>query len=206
MAAKVLHDVARVGWNVLSAVIDTTGLVTAQLGNAVTQRAKSDADEFFYPPGIVSLPRAPDAGKAGCETAVITRSDHNAIVGCRDARDASIVNGLSPALDYGETLVFSGAGGGYTVFRKDKSIQTFAGDGNASVSVKQGGEVDVFASVVKLGDSGATPVALSSSVLTELGKIATSIGQCAGYINGITPGTVTAYVPGSVAASKVSAT
>jgi hypothetical protein len=186
MSARHLADIARVGLDVLVAVVDaTTGLVTAQLGNVVTQKATSDDDEWYFPPGYVALPKKPAAGTAASQVCIITRSDHNAIVGCRDARDAAIVNGLNPALDYGETLVFSPAGKGYSVFRKDGSVQTFSGDGTASATVKSG-EVDVFAASVLIGDSSAASVipsnwatAPSNGLIEVLGKLATALTSAA---------------------------
>lgn len=62
-------------------------------------------------------------------------------------------------------------------------------------------QLRIQSGLVQVGATGAVAVALSPSVATELGKIATSIGQCASYINGISPGTVTPYTPGSVASS-----
>jgi len=138
MGAKSLNDIARAGLDVMLAVIDgVTGLVTAQLGNVVTQKPTSNDDEWYFPPGYVGLPKSPDAGKAASQVAVITRSDHNQIVGCRDARDAAIVTAVG--LDYGETLVFSPAGGGYVVFRKDGSVKVQSGNGEFAATISNTG-------------------------------------------------------------------
>lgn len=72
---------------------------------------------------------------------------------------------------------------------------------------KEGGDEQILiqSGLVQIGKTGAGFVALAASAATELGKIATSIGQCATYINGISPGTVTPYSPSSVASTLLKA-
>ncbi len=81
-------------------------------------------------------------------------------------------------------------------------VNNFAGEWEGSTSVA--GESDIFATVVKLGDATATALARADKVGSELGKIATNLNQCATYINGIVPGTVTPtpYAPSSTACTK----
>lgn len=147
MGAKSLKDIARLGYDVLTVVIDgVTGLVTSQLGDVVKQRPVSEDNEWYYPPGYVGIPRKPDAGTAAAQVAVITRSSNGAIVGCRDARDAQIVTAVG--LDYGETMVFSPAGGGYAVFRKDGTVSV--GDATAASVAKGDAMSDLIDALITL--------------------------------------------------------
>lgn len=127
MSVKNLADVTRIGLDVLTTSLSSiTGLVSAQLGNVVTNVATSADAEWYFPPGVVARPRKPDAGSKAAQVVTITRSDHDAIVGCRDPRVASIYG----ALQDGETAVFASvAGGGVAVFKADGSISVTAGTG-----------------------------------------------------------------------------
>lgn len=77
-------------------------------------------------------------------------------------------------------------------------------DGATQVRIKPG-EIIVTAPTVRLGTPGASdPVALSSSVQTELAKIATAITTISAQLIALSqPGV--AYVPGGVAATRVAA-
>lgn len=162
MAPRHLADIVHIGLDVLTTAISSvTGFVTAQLGDVVSGVAKSDDAEWYFPPGFVGRVRSPDSGTAAAQVVVVTRSDHDAIVGCRDSRVKAIFN----TLDVGETAIFASAvGGGVAVFKKDGSIAVTAGDGAASVTIKAGGEIDVFGSTVKIGDAGAVALAKATGI------------------------------------------
>lgn len=150
MGVNKTSDITGVGEDVLSTAQSAqTGLVTAQLGDVVTEDATSNEAEWYYPPGLVSRPRKPDAKQKAAQVVKIRRSGNDAIVGCRDERIASIIG----QLDDGETAVFAPAqGGGVVFFRKDGSIKVQAGSGGATVTVGTDGSV-------KIG--GVSPVALA---------------------------------------------
>lgn len=153
MSVKNLADVARIGLDVLTTSLSSiTGLVSAQLGNVVTNVATSADAEWYFPPGVVARPRKPDAGSKAAQVVTITRSDHDAIVGCRDPRVASIYG----ALQDGETAVFASvAGGGVAVFKADGSISVTNGGGTASVTINANGTANVYGSTVNVGDAAA---------------------------------------------------
>jgi hypothetical protein len=155
MAVRNLADIVKIGSDVLSTTQSTTtGLVTAQLGDVVSEVPSSDDAEWYFPPGVVARPRAPDAGKKAAQVIAVTRANHDAIVGMRDERVQQIVG----TLDDGETAVFASAeNGGVAVFKKDGSIAVTAGDGSASVTVKNGG-------IVQVGDSNAAFVAPAKAI------------------------------------------
>jgi hypothetical protein len=155
MPVRHLADVTKIGDDVLSTTQSSkTGLITAQLGDVVSETPSSDGAEWFFPPGIASRPRAPDAGKAAAQIVAVTRADHDAIVGCRDERVQAIVGTLND----GETAVFASAdGGGVAIFHADGSISVTAGDGSASVTVQNGGTVLV-------GDTNAVAIAKASAI------------------------------------------
>lgn len=172
MGAKSLKDIARKGLHVLTVVVDgVTGLLTAQLGDAVKQQTTSSECEVYGPSGVLGIPSKPDAGSGAAEVIVITNSGHDAIVGVRDARWAALLQIIG--LDYGETLVFSPAGGGYVVFRKDKSVQMFNGDRSSFIKLNADG-------TCVMGDDNAVAVARGDLVFAELGKIATGISGVGG--------------------------
>ena len=142
MSVRHLADVTKVGHDVLQATVSSSGLVTAQTGNVQTSEATADDSEWYFPPGVVSLPRSPDAGSKAAQIVAITRGDHDAIVGCRDERVAAIYG----QLDYGETAVFaSAAGGGSVIFKKDGSIVVTGG-------------------TVTIGDAGAVSLAQAAGI------------------------------------------
>lgn len=120
MSANKLSDITKIGHDVLSTTqSQTTGLVTAQLGDVVTEDATSHDAEWYFPPGLVSRPRKPDPKKKAAQVVAITRSGNDAIVGCRDERTLDIYG----QLDDGETAVFGSAPDSAVVFfRKDKSL------------------------------------------------------------------------------------
>jgi hypothetical protein len=177
MGAKSLNDITRKGLHVLAVVIDSvTGLLTAELGDVVKQQTSSSECEVYSPSGVVGIPQKPDAGSAAAEVLVIKNSGHDAIAGFRDARWAALVNAVG--LDYGETLVFSPAGGGYVVFRKDKSVQLFNGD--LSSFVKLNGDGTIVA-----GDDNAKAVTYADKFEVLRQAVITLAGTNAA--NGIPP-------------------
>lgn len=203
MAVRNLSDIVGIGLDVLKTSLSTaTNLIVAQLGNAVTQVATSDDAEWWQHVGFASRPRVPTPGQGAAQVVVITRSDHDAVIASKDDRAAGIYGQLAD----GETAVFASVvGGGLAVFKADGSIVVTAGDNQASVTIKAGGEVDVFGTTIKLGDSGAVPLARADKVATELGKIAlalTAVSAGGGALTGLNSYTT----PGSVAATKVSGT
>lgn len=157
MGANKSSDISKVGHDVLGTTqSQQTGLVTAQLGDVVTEDATSHDAEWYYPPGLVSRPRKPDPKKKAAQVVAITRSGNDAIVGCRDERVLDIIG----QLDDGETAVFAPAsGGGVTFFRKDGSIKTQ--NANGSVELKPDGTVLV-------GDDNAATLADGSALNTVI--------------------------------------
>lgn len=157
MSVKNLADVCRIGLDVLTTSLSTaTGLISAQLGNVVTNVATSADAEWYFPPGVVARPRKPDAGSKAAQVVTITRSDHDAIVGCRDPRVASIYGQLQD----GETAVFASvAGGGVAIFKADGSISVTNGAASASVTINANGTANVYGSTVNIGDGTAAALA-----------------------------------------------
>ena len=106
MGVNKTSDITSVGDDVLGTAQSTeTGLVTAQLGNVVTENAHSNYAEWYFPPGLVSRVRVPDPKKKAAQIVRIRRGSNDAIVGCRDER-------ASLAVDDGETRLFASASGG----------------------------------------------------------------------------------------------
>lgn len=168
MGAYKTSDIAKVGHDVLSTTqSEQTGLITAQLGDVVTEDATANEAEWNFPPGLVGRVRKPDAKQKAAQVVALTRSGNDAILGCRDERVASIVG----QLDDGETAVFaSAAGGGVAIFKKDGSITVRNGAGSLSVTVSASG--------VAVGGPAAQALAFGSAlqVVTEaLSAFATSV-------------------------------
>lgn len=119
--------------DVLSTTISPlTGYIVAQIGNVVTSQPSGDVSEWWQHVGYASRPRKPTPGKQSAQVFVVQKSDHDAILGSRDARTASVY----ATLDHGETAVF-------------------ASDGPAVIFLRKDGTIEITGGTVKIGDATA---------------------------------------------------
>ena len=128
MSVSKLSDIFDVGADVLATTRNaTTGLLTAQTGDAIAQTSDGDAAEIWQQPGLASRPAVPVAGKSAAQCIKIKRGDNDAIIAWRDARSTSIYGSLAD----GETCLYSSAGQGRVLLKKDGSINLYTVTGNA---------------------------------------------------------------------------
>lgn len=170
MGVNKTSDITRVGEDVLATTqSQQTGLVTAQLGDVVTEDVSSNDAEWYYPPGLVARPRKPDPKQKAAQVVKVARSGNDAIVGCRDERVASIIG----SLDDGETVVFASASDGAACwFRKDGSV--LIKNAQTEVEITKDGVVNI----------GNDPVALAlGSALGQLISIMTTF--CGGKVTAV---------------------
>ena len=119
-----------VGFDVMAASIDaTTGIITAQIGDAVTGFVDSNGAEVWQHWGYASLP-SPATGAGGAQGVAIKRSTGDIIICGRDPRSGQIWGNLKP----GETCVFAtgadGKGQARTLYKQDGSITHLTTDDN----------------------------------------------------------------------------
>jgi hypothetical protein len=157
-----------IGFDVMVATIDaTTGIITAQIGDAVSGVVDSNNAEVWQNWGFASLPTPPIGGASGAQGIAIKRHTGDLIIAGRDPRTGQIWGNLKP----GEVVVFaSGADGkaqGRVLIKQDGSVTLYTTDsntasGNAMMvrlsppNTAGGGgfEVAVPGASLKLGPSG----------------------------------------------------
>jgi hypothetical protein len=119
-----------VGFDVMQASIDqTTGIITAQIGDAVSKITDSNGAEVWQTFGFASIPSPPGAG-GGAQGIAIKRSSGDIIICGRDPRTGQIYGNLKP----GEVCVFgTGADGnaqGRILIKQDGSVTLYTTDTN----------------------------------------------------------------------------
>ena len=172
-----------VGMDVMSATIDaTTGIMTAQTGDAVAGVTDSSGAEVWQDWGFASMPSPPTGGASGAQCIVIKRATGDLIIAGRDARTGQIYGNLKP----GEVCIFgTGADGnaqGRIMIKQDGSVTLFSTDDNTATgnammvrlsppNASGGGgfEVAVPGASMKLGPNGFHVIAGAASM--DLGSV-----------------------------------
>lgn len=122
------------GQDVLSAGIDansTTGVITAQIGNAKAGTVEADNCEWLQHAGFASIPSSPTPDGKAAQCLAIRQSDTDVIIGSRDTRCSGIYGNLKP----GETCLFGGgvdgAAQGRVLIKQDGSVNLMTTSTNA---------------------------------------------------------------------------
>lgn len=132
-AREIFAQLFDVGVDVMSATIDAvTGVLTAQIGDAVKGIASSSGAEIWQTWGFASMPSPPSGGQNGAQALVMKRGVLDIIFAGRDARAGQIYGNMKP----GEVCVFAtGADGkaqGRTIYKADGSVTNFTTDSNTA--------------------------------------------------------------------------
>ena len=172
-----------ISMDVMVATIDaTTGIITAQTGDAVAGITDSNGAELWQTFGFASLPSPPSGGASGAQCIAIKRATGDIIIAGRDARTGQIWGNLQP----GETCIFaSGADGGgqaRIMLKQDGSVTMYTTEDNTSTGAAMmarlsppnssgggGFEVVVPGATLKLGPNGFHVVAGAATL--DLGSI-----------------------------------
>jgi len=115
--------------------------ITAQIGNVVTTVVTGDVSEWWQHVGFASRPKKPTPGTSAAQCVVIKKSDHDAVVASRDARQTAVYDSLAD----GETAIFASDGGAIIILRVD-------------------GSIEITGATVKIGDDGAVTLAKSLAI------------------------------------------
>lgn len=117
----------------MSTTIDAiTGILTAQIGDAVKGIASSSGAEIWQQWGFASLPTPPQNGQSGAQALVMKRGVLDIIFAGRDPRAGAIWGNLKP----GEVAVFgtgpTGTGQGRMLLKQDGSVTLYTTDSNTA--------------------------------------------------------------------------
>lgn len=186
-----ISGLVHVGLDVLSTAISaTTKKITAQIGDAVTQRVDSSDVEWWQHVGFASRPAKPVAGRAAAQAVVLKTSDRDAAVASQDLRGLELYGNL----DHGEFCVYAsgedGNGQARIFGKKDGSLHLYTRKGNTSAGAGMSIQIDPTAGAIRLindlgygiiidadgvkitaGGSGLTLNASGSAKLVAKGKM-----------------------------------
>jgi len=166
------------GYDVLSTNVNgTNGVISAQIGDSVTEDVRGDNAEWWQHVGFASRPSNPVSGKAACQVISLESTDRDICFASRDNRIANIYGSLSP----GETCLYAAgpnATGTNRFLQKDNgtvSTQTMLCQvGNQSsgkpvivqISSDDGGKITMAA-----GENGAISIDSTGIKFTTPGKL-----------------------------------
>ena len=172
-----------IGYDIMIATIDaTTGIITAQIGDAVAGITDSNSAEVWQDWGFASMPSPPSGGSSGAQAITIKRATGDIIIAGRDPRTGQIWGNLKA----GEVCIFgTGADGnaqGRVMIKQDGSVTLYTTDDNTSTgnamlvrlsppnsSGGGGFEVAVPGASMKLGPNGFHVVAGAATM--DLGSV-----------------------------------
>ena len=122
-------DIWQRGQDVLTSAINpSNGTITVNLGSVISGETESVNAEWWQPNGFASRPAKPTPNEHAAQTVVLKGSDVDCCVASRDIRCQAIYG----ALDHGETCIFSTAGQGRAIFKKDGGVHLYTRAGNAA--------------------------------------------------------------------------
>lgn len=181
-----------IGHDVLATRLNAkNGAIAAQLGDCVSQESVSDDAEWFQHVGFASRPSRAEPGKSACQVLSTERTDRDVVYASRDLRGTTLYG----ALGEGETCLYAngpnGSGTSVLGLRDDGSTATISiatKQGNASggsaikievsstgnivitagsstITVDQGGTVNIDAVNITLGGTGGTNIVKDAAAL-----------------------------------------
>lgn len=179
MAAPSKGGLFRIGIGILKTIRDeVTKSILAQTGDEDGEQTDTDNVEMWYPPGYLSRPAKPEAGKQACQGIVIRQSGHDACIATRDIRGQE----LAGQLDDGETCVYApgadGNGQARTIYKKDGSIFHYTRVGNSTIGAGMAMILDAPNNAVSiLNGAGYGIVVNSDGVTITSGNASLTLGS-----------------------------
>lgn len=135
MDRRIFGELFHIGVDVLVTTIGkVSGVITAQLGDSVSQQPDSDNAEWWQHAGFASRCALPTQGGASCQALAIKCDDRDLIFATRDTRGTSILGNLSD----GEASVYAPGSQAAAFFKRDGSARLATTDNNAEPNPKSG--------------------------------------------------------------------
>lgn len=134
MSVPKLSGLTKIGVDVLSTLLDTTGYLLAIIGDVATSENESDGAEWWQHVGFASRPQSAVSGKSAAQGLTIKTGARDAVVASRDGRSASIIAGLGA----GETCIYAvgsdGTANAKILLKGDNSVQVTSALGVISMT------------------------------------------------------------------------